>query len=59
METPVTDFVGTFDYKIAVLEDAATYYLQLEFKVPKGAPADLTYANLQRLGDAFTQGLHQ
>ena len=55
----MTDFVGTFDYKIAVLEDAATYYLQLEFKVPKGAPADLTYANLQRLGDAFTQGLHQ
>ena len=50
--------IGTFDYKIAVLEDDALYYLQLEFKVPKGAPADLTHGNLARLGDAFEKGLH-
>ena len=50
--------VGRFDYSLRVAEDATTYYLQLEFKVPKGAPANLTISALQRLTDAFERGLH-
>ena len=53
------DFVGNFDHKVAVLENDTTYYIQCEFTVPKGAPADMTYQHLQALAAAFERGLHR
>ena len=46
-----------FDYRVAVSEDDATYYVQLEVKVPKEVPANLTVSNIQGLGKQFMEGL--
>ena len=57
MPSAGTEMVGSFDYSCQLL-DGDQYYVVVEFKIPKGVPANLRHEHLQRLADQFEKGLH-
>ena len=53
----MNDTKPALDYRVALLEDAERWYIQLEIKVPKVFPIDMRQSRLEQLAQRLQQEL--